>query len=305
MPSLTDFVLDARGDELSGVRWLAFGAADELLSHPALGDLDLQTRNRLGAARLVHFLDDMALTEHRIVNVAAQRIAENRLRGHDVPEPLALDALKLYTDEGYHAYFTALAVGRIREAFGLAAYEGPSQKITGIEALVAEVPAPRRDMAWFLVGFVGETMVTKAIVDAMRSTAHSALQRLLLAHLEDEWVHARYFAHLFSRVWPTLAAQERADLGELLPRIMGAFHVRDPERIAHTLTDAGVPASARKTVLARQAPEEGQFARARHMGANTLQVMARCGVFRDEAVRGAFVRAGLIDRDGNLQGKSA
>ena len=66
-PSLTDFKLSGSADEIRQVRWFARGASDELLSHPLLGRLTMAERNGLYAARLVHFLDDMALTETRIV----------------------------------------------------------------------------------------------------------------------------------------------------------------------------------------------------------------------------------------------
>lgn len=296
-PSLTDFDLSASADELSSVRWFVFGTADELQSHVALRHLGIAQRNRLYAARLVHFLDDMVLTEHRIVNAAAQVIAENRLRAY-LPERLALDALKLYTDEGYHAYFTAHASRAIREVFALEAGDGPNVKIAAIEALVAEVSPGRRDMAWFMVGFVGETMITKAIVDVMRGSAHSAIQGLLLAHLEDEWVHAKYFAHLFSLIWPRLDADGRAYFGGLLPRIIAAYHAWDEPFHRRLLGDhAGLDAAACDRVLAKVAGRGSQIARMRARCGNTLQVLERCGVFDEEHLRAPFVQAGLLDRD--------
>lgn len=295
-PSLTDFNFSGSAGEFSSVQWFVFGQADELLSHPALRPLDMAARNRLGAARLVHFLDDMALTEHRIVNVAAQVIAENRLRAF-VPEPLALDALKLYTDEGYHAYFTAQASLSIREVFALQAHEGPSPKIAAIEALVADVPPARRDLAWFMVGFVGETMITKAIVDVMRGTAHSAVQGMLLAHLEDEWVHARYFGHLFERIWPRLDREGQTFFGRLLPDIVAAFHTFDEGFHRRLLGEAGLDAAATDRVLAKLSGERLRQAHMRSRCGNTLQVLERSGVFKDDALRALFVQRGLLDRD--------
>lgn len=294
-PSLTEFNLSGGAGELSGVQWFVFGNTDELMSHPALRPLGVAERNRLYATRLVHFLDDMALSEHRIVNPAAQVIAEGRLHTY-LPEALALDALKLYTDEGYHAWFTAQASRSIREVFGLQAHDGPNLKVAAIEALVAEALPERRDMTWFMIGFVGETMITQALVDVMRSSAHSAIQRMLLAHLEDEWVHARYFGHLFSLIWPQLDDEGRAWFGRLLPRIVAAFHTWDGPFHRRLLEEAGLDAAARDRVLARVAGESHQLARMRHRCGNTLQVLERCGVFKDAALRKHFVEAGLLDR---------
>lgn len=295
-PSLTDFKLSGSADEIRNVRWFARGTADELLSHPLLGRLTIAERNGLYAARLVHFLDDMVLTEHRIVNAAAQVIAENRLRAF-LPEPLAIDALKLYTDEGYHAYFTAQASRSIRAVFSLEAHGGPNVKIAALEALVAEVSPPQRDMAWFMVGFVGETMITKAIVDAMRGNAHSAIEALLLAHLEDEWVHAKYFSHLFALVWPQLDPADKKYFGRLLPRIMLAFHTWDVGFYRRMLGQVGLHASECERVLSKMASDSGQIARTRQVCANTLQVLARCEVFKDSHVRTDFMKAGLLDLD--------
>lgn len=295
-PSLTDFDLSGPAGEFQSVRWFVFGETDELVSHPALRHLGMAERNRLFAARLLHFLDDMALTEHRIVNPAAQVIAENRLRAF-VPEPLALDALKLYTDEGYHAYFTAHASLSIRQVFGLTARDAPSPKIAALEALVAQATPGRRDMTWFMVSFVGETMITKAIVDVMRGTAHSAVQGMLLAHLEDEWVHARYFADLFALVWPRLDADGRAWFGCLLPDIIAAFHTWDDGFHRSLLGDVGLDAAAVDRVLAKLRSETAQLSRMRSRCGNTLQVLERCGVFKNALVRARFVERGLLDRD--------
>jgi molybdopterin synthase catalytic subunit len=295
-PSLTDFDLSGSAGEFSSVQWFVFGQTDELMSHPALRHLDMARRNRLCAARLVHFLDDMALTEHRVVNVAAQVIAENRLRAF-VPEALALDALKLYTDEGYHAYFTAHASRAIREVFALEARDEPSMKISAIEALAAQVPAQRRDLAWFMVGFVGETMITKAIVDVMRGTAHTAVQGMLLAHLEDEWVHAKYFAHLFERIWPRLDGNSQAFFGRLLPDVIAAFHTWDDGFHRRLLGDAGLDAAATERVLSKVSGEGLRHAHMRSRCGNTLQVLERSGVFKHDALRALFVQRGLLDRD--------
>ncbi|WP_439587014.1 diiron oxygenase [Hydrogenophaga sp.] len=294
-PSLTDFDLSGGAGELSGVQWFVFGNTDEFMSHPALRPLGVAERNRLYAERLVHFLDDMALSEHRIVNPAAQVIAEGRLRVY-LPEALALDALKLYTDEGYHAWFTAQASRAIRDVFRLEAHDGPNLKVAAIEALVADVPPDRRDMTWFMVGFVGETMITQALVEVMRSSAHSAIQRMLLAHLEDEWVHARYFGHLFALIWPQLDARSQAFFGQMLPRIMAAFHTWDDPFHQRILAHVGLDAHARDRVLAKLAGESHQLARMRHRCGNTLQVLERAGVFKDDDLRAHFVLAGLLDR---------
>ncbi|WP_169801526.1 diiron oxygenase [Hydrogenophaga palleronii] len=303
-PSLTDFDLSGNAGEFSGVQWFVFGHADEFMSHPALRHLDMPQRNAVSAARLAHFLDDMTLTEHRIVNVAAQVIAENRLRAY-LPERLAIDALKLYTDEGYHAYFTAQASRAIRDRFALPVHDAPNPKIAALEALVAGVPAPRRDLAWFMVGFVGETMITKAIVDTMRATAHTGLLALLQAHLEDEWQHARYFAQLFGLVWPQLGAADKAFFGALLPTIIQAFHTWDEAFHRHLLAQIGLDSAAIERVLAQEGSETRRTAHMRSRCGNTLQVLERSGVFKQAALRTVFVQHGLLERDSARGGRAA
>jgi hypothetical protein len=295
-PPLTPLDLSQAGGGIESVRWFVFGQADELLSHPALRPLGLAERNTISAARLVHFLDEMTLTELRIVNSAAQRIAEQRL-GEYLPEEMAIDALKLYTDEGYHAYFTAEASRWIRKAFALPDQREPSLKMASLEAIAAEASEAERDLAWFMIGFVAETMITQGIVDTMRSTSHSGLQHLLLTHLEDEWVHARYFAQAFERLWPRLGNHAQRRWAERLPDIMLAFHTRDPVPHARMLDHAGLAPTARDRVLEALISEGGLIARTRHMCRNTLQVLQRCGVLGDAEAHARFVRAGLLDPD--------
>ena len=119
---------------------------------------------------------------------------------------------------------------------------------------------------------------------------------MLLAHLEDEWVHARYFGHLFSLIWPQLDAPSQAWFGQLLPRIMAAFHTWDDPFHRRILGEAGLDEKARDRVLAKVAAEDHQLARMRHRCGNTLQVLERCGVFKNAGLRAHFVEAGLLDR---------
>ncbi len=293
-PALTDFCLEGQWGELGAVQWFVFGGDDGLMSLGDLQGLGLAARNRLGAARLVRFMDETALTEHRLVNVAAQAIAERRLADR-VPPALALDALKLYTDEAYHAWFSAEAGRAIRQAFDLPPNDDPSLKIPALEALAAAAPPVHRDLAWFLVGFAGETQITQAIVENMRSTTHSALQAMLLAHLEDEWVHARYFDLLFSLLWPGLDAAERAFVGRSLPAIMAGFHILDRVFLRRTLVQVGLDEAAQDRVL--EASEKRRGERLRSRCTHTLEILARCGVFEDTQVRRGFVQVGLIDAD--------
>ncbi|PNG52228.1 MULTISPECIES: diiron oxygenase [unclassified Variovorax] len=292
-PSLTDFEFAGDTAELRGIRWFVLGREDELLSHRLIAGCSVDLKNSLYAARLAHFLEEVALAETRVINVAVQVISENRLSKY-FSSQVALEALKLYTDEGYHAYFSASAAMKIRKAFGLTADMSSGVKVRAIETLMSSIPPEWKDRAWFMVGFVGETMISKEIMEIMRSTGVSVMQSMLLAHLEDEWVHSRYVIRLFELMWPKLDEEAKENLGTLLPQIFLAYHVSDDVFYNQVLTLLGVPEDDVKEIVADAFTSESHIRRTSNACGAAFKVLERCGVFESKAIRSAFVRAKLL-----------
>ena len=94
-----------------------------------------------------------------------------------------------------------------------------------------------------------------------------------------------------------LDAESRAYAGGLLPGIVGAFHTWDEAFHRHLLAHVGVDAAASERVLGKVGAEAARATHRRARCANTLQLLERCGVFKDARVRAHFVQAGLLDRD--------
>ncbi|QHE87014.1 hypothetical protein [Hydrogenophaga sp. BPS33] len=84
----------------------------------------------------------------------------------------------------------------------------------------------------------------------------SAIDALLLAHLEDEWAHARYSAHLFALIWPLMAPDEQVFFG---PSTCAAAS-RQPASWTSTraIEPPGIPC-VQRTEIARKtgSPEAG------------------------------------------------
>ncbi|VVP93134.1 hypothetical protein PS925_01579 [Pseudomonas fluorescens] len=264
------------------------------LAHPAIQAAGREVLHRLTANHLVHFLDYTTLLEHRIVNRAVEVIAHRELPIY-VPLPMKHAALQLYTDEGYHALFSNRLAEQIAGLYGITGRPTIPKRITRMNAMIARTPEKNRALAWFLLGFVSETIIARELLDICRDTLVSSVNDMLRDHLADEARHSRYFAEVFHYCWLSMNSRQRTFVSRTLLEIIGIFFEVDERWLQQSLRGAGIADSDVMEIVGGMATVQANRARARSGCIATVDALRKAGFFATPHNQTLFAKAGLID----------
>jgi len=264
------------------------------LAHPAIQAAGREVLHRLTANHLVHFLDYTTLLEHRIVNRAVEVIAHRELPIY-VPLPMKHAALQLYTDEGYHALFSNRLAEQIAGLYGITGRPTIPRRITRMNAMIARTPEKNRALAWFLLGFVSETIIARELLDICRDTLVSSVNDMLRDHLADEARHSRYFAEVFHYCWLSMNNRQRTFVSRTLLEIIGIFFEVDERWLQQSLRGAGIADSDVMEIVGGMATVQANRARARSGCIATVDALRKAGFFATPHNQTLFAKAGLID----------
>lgn len=264
------------------------------LAHPAIQAAGREVLHRLTAGHLVHFLDYTTLLEHRIVNRAVEVIVHRELPIY-VPLPMKHAALQLYTDEGYHALFSNRLAEQIAGLYGITGRPVIPKRITRMNALIARTPEKNRALAWFLLGFVSETVIARELLDVCRDSLVSSVNDMLRDHLTDEARHSRYFAEVFHYFWLSMNSRQRTFVSRTLLEIIGIFFEVDEHWLQQSLRGVGIADSDVRDIVGGMATAQANRARARSGSIATLEALRTAGFFATPHNQTLFAKAGLID----------
>ncbi|MNV10876.1 P-aminobenzoate N-oxygenase AurF [compost metagenome] len=264
------------------------------LSHPAIEAAGRAVIHRLSANHLVYFLDYTTLLEHRIVNRAVETIIHGELPAF-VPARMKTAALQLYTDEGYHALFSNSLAEQIAEVYGMTERPAMPLRITRFNALMARTPEQHRALAWFLLGFVSETIIARKLLDICRDSLVSSVHDMLRDHLSDEARHSRYFTEVFHYLWLTLNSRQRTFTARTLLDIIGLFFETDEHWLQQSLRGAGIADDTVTQILGGMTTTKASRLRARAGSRATLDALNKAGFFAIPLNQKLFAKAGLID----------
>jgi hypothetical protein len=264
------------------------------LKHPLIEGAGESIHHRLSANHLVYFLDYTTALEHRIVNRAVETIIYGEL---DVTIPIRMKtaALQLYTDEGYHALFSNLVAEQVADLYGIKNRSTTPRRIPRLKALVDKTRNKYKALAWFLIGFVSETIIAKELLDVTRDNLVSNVHEMLTDHLLDEARHSRYFCEVFNYLWLTMDSNQRAFAGKFLLGVIRVFFEADEQWLSESLRSVGLPTTSIVDILSGVSGEQAGIQRARSGGAVTLQAMKKSGFFALPYNQQLFIKAGLID----------
>ena len=211
------------------------------LAHEALADLPEPERRALTIRHLYQFLMQTTYLETRVVNTAAELIANNRA-GLDLPNRVRLDAFKVYCDEGYHALYSLDLADQISTATGVAIPPWNYGRIvdwlqeTGRRLLPGE-PA----LVPLLQTVVFETLITAVLNEIPIDTSVVTVVRdLTRDHAKDEGRHHRFFAQFFHELWANLDPRLRERVAQALPALVQGCLTWDVEPVRASLLVSGV-----------------------------------------------------------------
>ncbi|MBT0768574.1 diiron oxygenase [Kineosporia sp. J2-2] len=264
-------------------------------THPLVQALAPQRVRELEARHLYQYLSFTAHFETRVVNRAALHIAEDG-SGVRVGTAARADALKIYTDEGYHALYSLDLVAQLEAATRIPALRHDFRPFLARLDLVGEQALPGRAvLAQLLQVVVFETLVT-SILSAVPADPQvlGVVRETVADHARDEGRHHAYFSAFFRELWAGLGPAERAAAARCLPALVRRS--LEPELTAHraALLAAGLTAARVRTVLAESYPAEGTDARIAADARHTVRLFRDCGVLEQPGALDAFASAGLV-----------
>ena len=264
------------------------------LAHPVIQAAGATVMHRLTANHLVHFLDYTTLLEHRIAHPAAATIVNGELPAY-VPPRMKTAALQLYTDEGYHALFSDRLASQIADLHGFTERPVMPLRITRMNALIARTTESNRPLAWFLLGFVSETIIARELLEVCRETLVTSVNDMLRDHLSDEARHSRYFCEVFHYLWLTLNNRQRTFTARTLLDIIAIFFEVDEHWLRQSLRGVGVADMDVAQIVGGLTTAQANRQRAQSGVGATLHALEKAGFFALEHNRKLFAKAGLID----------
>lgn len=263
------------------------------IEHPLINKAGRAIAQRLAANHLVYFLDYTTLLEHRVVNRAVEIIVHGEL-SVPIPSQMKTAALQLYTDEGYHALFSNEVAEQIVALYDIRDRSLP-RRINRLLGVIEATSAPDRPLAWFLLGFVSETIIAKELLSITRETLVSTVYQMLRNHLEDEARHSRYFSEVFQYLWSALAPDQRALAARLLLDIIGLYFEPDIPWLTRSLASVGFDEQDALKIVANLLQPDAHAQRVRSGAVSTFTAMQQAGFFEDGPNRQRFLQAGFID----------
>jgi P-aminobenzoate N-oxygenase AurF len=193
------------------------------LAHEALAEATPEQRRALTIHHLYQFLLSTAHLETRVVNRAAERIANGRA-GVELPISARLDAFKIYCDEGYHSLYSLDLADQIARTTGIALppwdYGGFVDQLENtVTALLPDVP----HLAPLLQAVVFETLITAVLNEIPNDpTVLTVVRDITGDHAKDEGHHHRFFTAFFHQLWHQIEPDLREGVAHALPALMHA-----------------------------------------------------------------------------------
>ncbi|MEU9116751.1 diiron oxygenase [Streptomyces sp. NPDC048483] len=262
--------------------------------HEAVAGLPPAHLGELTVRHLYQFLISTTHLETRIVNEAAEPVANNR-SGLDLPASLRMDAFKVYCDEGYHALYSLDLADQIAAVTGI---EVPDWDYGGFvgrlqeagRSLLPDAPA----LAGILQAVVFETLITAVLNEVPGdTTVVGTVRDLLRDHARDEGRHHRFFCLLFQELWTRLDTTDRIRAAQAMPAMIRTALTWDLQPVRASLLLAGLDAPTAEEVLRDCYGGDTGDRRINDIARSTLKLCASVGAFDLPGVRETFAAQGL------------
>ena len=166
-----------------------------ILSHPTFSGVTESQKSYIMGIQLLEFTIKQARFEIDCVNKVAANLSQGQYN-FTISDEFKIDALKIYTDEGYHALFTQKISDQIREHYKIEFgeldqfIEPHFQKLYSLKDNYDKKYAYLADIAIVLVS---ENQIVADISDEMKNIVHEPIRLMFKDHMIDETFHAKYF----------------------------------------------------------------------------------------------------------------
>ena len=186
-----------------------------ILEHAKLRNLSGEDIEYIKGIQLLEFVLKQTIFEIECVNKVASKLAHDGYK-FKLSKQLSLDALKIYTDEGYHAYYTEKVAQQISNHYNIDESE-LKLKIKDyykkIDNVVEKFGSEQSDLCMLAFVIAGENQIVSDISDQMRGVVHEPIRQMFRNHMKDEVFHAHFFREVFKVVWPQLPELDKECMG--------------------------------------------------------------------------------------------
>jgi hypothetical protein len=264
------------------------------LGHPMVQALPDGGRHALAVRHLYQFLLATVHVETRVVNAAAERIANGR-SGVDVPVRLRADALKVYTDEGFHALYSLELADQVAAATGVSVPDWNYGGFVGRLAAAGQRLLPDEPvLARLIQAVVFETLVTSVLNELPAdASVVSTIRDVLRDHARDEGHHHRFFSAFFHELWSRLSPGLRVQVAHAFPAMVEVCLAADTVPAQASLRLAGLSAAAAREVIAASYPSATQPDRLNHIARATVHLCQSVGLLDLPGARDRFAAHGF------------
>ena len=261
-----------------------------ILEHDGLKNINDNKKKYVMALQLLEFVEKTTIFEVEYVNKVAQKIALGKYN-LKIPKTLKLDAFKIYTDEGYHAYITKKTADDIREFYNINDDISPLLEnfFNKINKIGIKFGKEYTYLSELSSALVSESSVVQDMSGEMKGLVYEPVRLMFKDHIHDEMFHANFFRTLFKIIWLQLNDKEKEIMGDNLFEAIVVFSKPRTDIYYHSLSKLGFDIKfIDKCVGDTFGFEEININKIKSKMSHILHLLDQCGVFQVEKVRNKF-----------------
>jgi hypothetical protein len=267
-----------------------------ILLHEKLKLLGNKQKKFVMGSQLLEFLIKTTKFEVDYVNKVTNSLALGKYK-FDIPNILKLDALKIYTDEGYHSYFSKKISDQIMDYFNITSDLMPYvvNFFDRVDNIGSKFDKKFDYLSNLSCVVVSEAMICHDISDEMRGVVYEPVRIMFREHMHDEYFHANYFGTLFKVLWPQLSKEEKEIMGHNLCESMDIFAEPRTNIYFYSLSKLGFTKEfISQCIKDIYNTHEWKVDKAKKKMTQPLKLLNDCGVFEIQSIRKEFENRGFI-----------
>jgi hypothetical protein len=210
--------------------------------------LNIQTHH------LYRYLNFTVLLESLVVNKTLLGIYL-KTTGIIVNDAQRINALRMYTDEAYHALAAADMAQQVARFTGV-----PNTSASDLDAVFLRRLKSIQDAASssslavlleLVFVIISETLISGTLKDvSYDKSVNSGIRDVINDHARDEGRHHAFFYKYLKELWANLTQAERLEVGRTAPALIRAFFAPEYESVEAELGTYGLPAPFIRDLLA-------------------------------------------------------
>ena len=259
--------------------------------------LDPQTQEILTVNHLYRYLNFTTLLESWVVNKVLLDIYFQRT-GVQATTERRIDALRMYTDEAYHALAAADIAAQVSKQSGIPdrySTNTNAEFIQRIDALKSKYPMEYSPLIELVVVIVSETLISGNLSEVSNDTSvESGIRQTIEDHAKDEGRHHTFFYHYLKDLWSSLDGKQRHLVGLIFPEAITLFFAPEKHTVHQELLDLGIKRHVAFDLLDSAYDQDKIDQTIRDSASAPLKYAEELGMLDIPEVSAQFAEKGLI-----------